>query len=93
MKSVFPELDITVTNDSGLRWYSLSAAVPTFVIFGASDPSLTHCFTENFYELRKPVACSPCKHRICPTDFQCMLGLTPEIVFEHLRPQLQAATS
>jgi len=81
IKPFFHRMQLFVTNDSGLRWYSLSMKKPTVVLFGSSDPSLTNCFMENFYPLRNPVHCSPCKNRVCPTDFACMKGLTAGKVF------------
>ena len=83
-KPFFHRMQALITTDSGLRWYGIAMQKPTFVLFGSSDPSLTNCFTDNFYPLRKPVSCSPCKNRICPTDFACMNELTPKTVFENI---------
>ena len=80
IKPFFDRMQLFVTGDTGLRWYSLSMSKPTIVIFGGSDPYVTHCFLDNFYPIRNEVHCSPCKNRTCPTDFACMKGLKPEKV-------------
>jgi len=85
VKGFIERTSLFITNDSGLRWYSVALKKPTVVLFGPSDPELTHCHLENYYPLRNPVPCSPCKHRICPIGFECMLGLTPEKVMNKIR--------
>ena len=85
IKPFFDRMQLFVTGDSGLRWYSLSMSKPTVVLFGSSDPNLTHCFLDNFYPVRNEVHCSPCKNRICPTDFACMIGLKPKKVLDLIK--------
>lgn len=85
IKPFFDRMQLFVTGDSGLRWYSLSMNKPTIVLFGSSDPNLTHCFLDNFYPVRNKVHCSPCKNRICPTDFACMKDLMPDKVLNLIK--------
>lgn len=85
IKPFFDRMQLFITSDSGLRWYSISMHKPTIVLFGSSDPDITNCHLENFYPMRNKVHCSPCKNRICPTDFACMVGLTPEKVFHMVK--------
>lgn len=88
IRAFVDKLTVMVTNDSGLRWYSLAKNIPTIVLFGSSDPNLTNCFTEHMRPLRVAVPCSPCKHRVCPTQHECMRELTPEHVFNILKQTL-----
>jgi heptosyltransferase II len=85
VKGFIERLDLFITSDSGLRWYSVALKKPTLVLFGPSDPDLTHCHLDNYYPLRNPVSCSPCKFRVCPVGFECMRGLTPQKVMECIR--------
>ena len=82
IKPFFDRMQLFITSDSGLRWYSVSMHKPTIVLFGSSDPEITQCHLDNFYPIRNKVHCSPCKNRVCPTDFACMIGLTPDKVFD-----------
>jgi heptosyltransferase-2 len=84
LKAIAGRLSFLLTNDSGLRWYGVALQIPTFVLFGGSDPYLTTCFMEDCHFLRKPPPCAPCKHRVCPKDFSCMKNLLPEIVFQKI---------
>jgi len=88
IRAYIDRLSVMVTNDSGLRWYSLAKNIPTLVLFGSSDPNLTNCFTKHLLPLQHPVPCSPCKHRVCPTKHECMLHLTPNNVFKILKQTL-----
>jgi len=82
IKPFFKRMNLFITNDSGLRWYSLAMGKPTIVLFGPSDPDLTQCFTENTFPIQHKVSCAPCKHRVCPIGFDCMRDLTPQKVFD-----------
>lgn len=84
LKAIIAGLSILVTNDSGLRWYGLAMKIPTFVLFGGSDPNLTTCFMDNCYFLRQPPPCAPCSYRNCPADFACMRNLLPELVLQRI---------
>lgn len=82
LKACFDHLSAHITNDSGLRWFSVAKQIPTFILFGGSDPALTACFLKDCVILREPKPCSPCKFRVCPTEHECMRDLQPNRVFE-----------
>ncbi len=81
-----------VTNDSGLMHVSAALGVPTVAIFGSTDPSATGPLSGSARVVRNRVDCSPCLRPECPSDFSCMLGITPEDVWkemERLREETQ----
>lgn len=70
-----------LTNDSGLMHVASALNVPTVAIFGSTDPVATGPKGTGVRVVRNPVDCSPCFRPVCPTDFRCMLGITPERVW------------
>ncbi len=76
--------DFFVTNDSGLMHISAALGVPTIAIFGSTDPAATGPLSDNAVVIRHQVDCAPCFKRTCPTDFRCMLSITPEEVWSSL---------
>jgi len=77
-----------LTNDSGLMHVASALNVPTVAIFGSTDPVATGPRSPRARVVRNPVDCSPCFRTVCPTDFRCMLGITPEQVWEEAKQLL-----
>jgi heptosyltransferase-2 len=61
-----------VTNDSGPMHIAAAVGTPIVAIFGSTDPSETSPLSDRYKIVRKPVDCSPCWKRECPTDHRCM---------------------
>lgn len=75
-----------ISNDSGSMHLAAALGVPTLAIFGPTDETKTSIWdaTPNIV-LKKPVPCSPCKHRICPKPIhECMENITPHDVASHI---------
>jgi heptosyltransferase-2 len=78
--------DLFVTNDSGLMHVSGALGVPTVAIFGSTNPETTYPLGKRTVLIRRPVDCSPCLRKVCPTDFRCMdLVTVDEVVDESMR--------
>jgi heptosyltransferase-2 len=71
-----------ISNDSGLMHISAALGVPTVAIFGSTNPATTSPVGTNNIVVYKAVPCSPCLKPVCPTDFQCMIQITPDDVYE-----------
>jgi heptosyltransferase-2 len=71
-----------VTNDSGLMHVSAALGVPTLAVFGSTDPIATGPRGPKTAVLMHDTDCSPCLKPECPTDFDCMLSLGAEQVWE-----------
>ena len=62
---VLSQLDLLVTNDSGLMHAAAALSVPLVALFGSTDPAATGPFTSRATVLRHPLPCSPCFKRTC----------------------------
>ena len=74
--------DLFVTNDSGLMHVAGALGVPTVAIFGSTNPQTTYPLGERTLIIRRPVDCSPCLKKECPTDFRCMDLVTVDEVYD-----------
>lgn len=72
--------DALVTNDTGPAHIAAALGVPTFTIFGPTDPKTTRPYGPQAHIIREPPDCAPCMLRDCPIDHRCMTAITPETV-------------
>ncbi len=85
-----------LTNDSGPAHFASVTDMHTFVIFGPETPALYGSLGPST-PIFAGMACSPCvsaaNHRKTPcTDNQCIQVITPEWVFDVIRPKLDELT-
>jgi ADP-heptose:LPS heptosyltransferase len=83
-----------LTNDSGPAHFASITDMHTFVIFGPETPALYGSLGPTT-PIFAGMACSPCvsaaNHRKTPcTDNQCIKVITPEWVFNTIKPKLDA---
>ncbi|MEA1916891.1 MAG: glycosyltransferase family 9 protein, partial [Campylobacterota bacterium] len=81
-----------LTNDSGPAHFASITPMHTFVIFGPETPALYGSLGSST-PIYASLACSPCvsasNHRKTPCeDNQCIQVITPEIVFDTMKPHL-----
>ncbi len=74
-----------VTNDSGLMHVAGALKVPLIAIFGSTNPYATGPKGSKAIVIQHETSCSPCLKPVCPTDFHCMLDITPDEVWEALK--------
>jgi len=80
--ALIAQCDLFVTNDSGLMHVAGALGVPTVSIFGSTNPQTTYPLGERTLIIRRPVDCSPCLKKECPTDFKCMDLVTVDEVYD-----------
>jgi heptosyltransferase-2 len=83
---------VLLTNDSGPMHVAAALGTPVVVPFGSTSPGLTGPGLPGDTRqqlLQATAPCSPCFRRVCPIDFRCMTGISPERVVEAV---LQAIT-
>lgn len=85
---------LMVTNDSGPAHFSSVTDLKVFVLFGPETPAL-YGSLGNSVPIYKGLACSPCvnasNHRKTSCrDNVCLKLITPEEVYETIKPALQA---
>ena len=82
-------LNLLVTNDSGLMHIGAALGVPLVAIFGSTNPVTTGPWSANSVIIRHELPCSPCLKRSCPTDFKCLLGIEVEEVLQACLKQIE----
>jgi heptosyltransferase II len=74
---------VLLTNDSGPMHVAAALGTPVVVPFGSTAPVLTGPGLpgDARHQLLQAAApCSPCFRRVCPIDFRCMTGISPDRV-------------
>ncbi len=79
--AVLSEVDLHVSNDTGLAHIAAAVGTQTLTIFGPTNPRTTAPWNSEII-VRSDVECAPCMLRDCPIDHPCMMLITPEFVFE-----------
>lgn len=67
--------DMVLSNDSGMMHVAGAFQRPQVAIFGPTDVKATFPLNPKAKTLIHEVACSPCKHRVCPIGHDCMKGI------------------
>lgn len=77
--AILSEVDLLVSNDSGLAHVAPAVGTKTLVIFGPTNEKTTQPIGSEI--IRRDVKCSPCMLRDCPIDHRCMTRISAEEVF------------
>jgi heptosyltransferase-2 len=86
--AVLSEIDLLVSNDTGLAHVAPAVGTQTLVIFGPTDERTTQPIGSEI--IRKKVECAPCMLRDCPIDHRCMTRISADEVFEKAKRKLNA---
>ncbi len=75
--ALLQQLDLLITNDSGLMHAAAALWTPVLAIFGSTDPFATGPFTPYASVLWHPLPCGPCLQRTCPEGhYRCLELIT-----------------
>jgi heptosyltransferase-2 len=73
-----------VTNDSGLMHVAAALGVPLVAVFGSTDPTATGPRSDKARVVRHEIDCSPCLKPQCSRNYQCLVDISVEEVWETL---------
>ncbi len=93
LPALYDQALLMVSNDSGPPHFASVTGLHSFVLFGPETPALYGALGGRSTPIYLGLACSPCvsaaNHRKTPCrDNVCLQRITPEQVFETLRPRL-----
>ncbi len=73
--------DLYIANDSGPMHLAAALGIPLVALFGPTNEKRTAPLGEEHIIIKKHISCSPCLHRTCPSDHQCMTAITVDEVY------------
>lgn len=88
---ILSQLQLLITNDSGLMHAAASLQVPLVALFGSTNPVATGPFTSQATVVRHELSCSPCFQRTCETGYPCLDAISVTEVVTAARSWLQAS--
>lgn len=89
--ALIAKADAVVSNDSGLMHIASAFNRPMVAVYGPTDPDHAPPTSEMAQVLSLRLECAPCQQRECPLGHhRCMQNLSPELVWDPLRPMLDA---
>ncbi len=82
LAAIISGAEFLVSPDTGPMHIAAALRVPVFALFGPTNPARTGPYGDIHTIIRKEMPCSPCyKRKECET-WDCMTGISPEIVFK-----------
>jgi heptosyltransferase-2 len=74
--------DLVISNDTGPAYMAAALYRPTITIFGPTNYWEICPTSPTARILNRPVPCAPCRVKRCPTNHECMAGITVDMAYE-----------
>jgi lipopolysaccharide heptosyltransferase II len=74
--AVLSQVQVLVTNDSGLMHAAAALGVPLAAIFGSTNPHATRPFTDKATVIYHGLPCAPCLKRTCEIGYPCLTDIS-----------------
>ncbi|HEX3724357.1 MAG TPA: glycosyltransferase family 9 protein [Nitrolancea sp.] len=89
LAALIARLDLFISNDTGPAHLANAVDTPSVTIFGPAEFLRWAPLDQRRHAIvRRPVACSPCPHWICPIDHRCLRWIAPDDVIAAAERQL-----
>ncbi|OSS41763.1 heptosyltransferase family protein [Desulfurella amilsii] len=83
--SLIKHAKLHIGNDSAPKHIAVALGVPSFTIFGSSNPKGWHPSNNSLHQyVQKNLSCQPCSKKECAT-LECLLELSPQQVYTQLK--------
>ena len=89
---ILKQLDLVVANDTGSMHLATAVGTKVLALFGPTDPVRTGPYGEKHKVLTAGIACQPCFKKICPTNGECLKGISVDEVFYEVTKMLNETT-
>jgi heptosyltransferase II len=74
--------DLILSNDTGPAYMAAALCRPTITIFGPTNYWSICPTSPTSVILNNPVPCAPCRFKRCPTNHECMSGISADRVYD-----------
>jgi heptosyltransferase-1 len=91
LAGLFSFSDLVLTPDTGPMHLAAAVQAPLIALFGPTAPWRTGPYGKGHVILRKPLPCSPCFQKKCPT-MECMNSLSVEEVLKAAEEKLRVVS-
>jgi heptosyltransferase-2 len=81
--------DLVISNDTGPAYMAAALCRPTLTIFGPTNYWSICPTSPTALILNHPVPCAPCMLKRCPTNHECMDGISVDQVYSAAAEQLE----
>jgi ADP-heptose:LPS heptosyltransferase len=84
--------ELMVSNDTGPMHVAAALDIPVVALFGPTQPRRTGPYRQLDHVLQLNLPCVPCLKSRCRyvKPFECLLALTPGVVFDTVQQRLAA---
>ncbi|MCF6290848.1 MAG: lipopolysaccharide heptosyltransferase I [Desulfobacterales bacterium] len=76
LAALYGRAAVVISTDTGPMHIAAAAGVPVVALFGPTAPRRTGPFGDQHRVVRVELDCSPCLKRQCPTQRECMAGIS-----------------
>ncbi len=89
LAALLKKCNVLVTNDSGPMHVAVAMKVRIVTMFGPSPVPGFYPYNDTSVNIKSDMHCHPCGLHQCPTDHECMRGISVELMLTYTLEQLE----